>query len=167
MVKEIELTQGKVALVDDADFEWLSQFRWHVCKSKVSNTFYAARWTLRVDGVRSYVLMHRLIIEASSTEQTDHKDGNGLNNTRENLRSCSNTENQQNKPMQLNNTSGYKGVSMHKHTRRWRASISHEGRHKHIGYFDTPEDAAVAYDKTALELYGNFARLNFPQEGQW
>jgi hypothetical protein len=164
-VKEIALNNGKVAIVDDADYEWLKQRTWHARKGRDSKTFYAGTNTSRKEPPRKLLLMHRVIVGAEPGQQVDHIDGNGLNNCRNNLRFCTNTENQYNKPMPVNNTSGYKGVSMHKHSKKWRATIGHSGKHKHIGYFDSPEEAARAYDDAALRQFGEFARLN--EEGQW
>ncbi len=162
MVKEITLTKGMVALADDSDFVWLSQFEWHAAKSERSRSYYAGRWTPQVNGKREYILMHRAIVGATAGQQVDHADGNSLNNQRHNLRFCTNAENQYNKVTPSNNTSGYKGVSLHKRSGLWRASIVHEGKRNYLGYFDTPEDAAKAYDAAAHELHSEFARTNFP-----
>lgn len=154
MTREIDLTQGKVALVDDADFEWLSRFNW--CAVKTGKTFYA----VRRDG-RHPVLMHRVILSASDDVDVDHRDLDGLNNTRANLRLASRSQNMANISKYESNRSGFKGVSWHASHGAWRANITVEWRQYHIGYFDTPEAAARAYDAAAREHFGEFARTNF------
>lgn len=142
--------------MDSVDYEEVSKYAWHVCDTKDSRTHYA--------GNNNLGLLHRFLLNARPDEQVDHINGNGLDNRRINLRLCSNEQNQYNRPVPSNNSSGYKGVSFHKHTKKWRATIGYEGKHKHIGYFDSVEEAAKAYDSAAIELYGEFARLNFPKE---
>lgn len=162
MAKQVALTKGMFAIVDDADFELVCGFTWLAVKSRGSHTFYAACWIYDEEGKRHFQLMHRTIMSASATQQVDHADGNGLNNQRGNLRFCTNAENQYNRRLPSNNTSGYKGVSFHKLSGLWRVSITHESKRFYLGYFKVLEDAAQAYDKAALQLHGEFAKLNFP-----
>lgn len=157
MTKQILLTQEKVALVDDADYEWLIQRKWHAHRS------HKAWYARRPEGRNQTVFMHREIMNASTGEEVDHIDGNSLNNTRANLRLCTMTQNQRNKPKFSNNTSGYKGVSWSKQKNKWHARIYTMGRNVHIGLFDSAVEAALAYDIAALAYYGEFARLNFDQ----
>lgn len=161
MVKEIELTQGKVAMVDDADYEWLNQFKW--CASWSGNLVYAMRQMKQPDGRFRHTKMHRLILGVAAGVQVDHIDCNGLNNVRANLRAATNQDNQHNKTMYSNNTSGFKGVSWHKHRQLWYAQIRLNGKTISLGYFSTREEAAARYDLAAHELFGDFARPNNTQ----
>lgn len=105
--------------------------------------------------------MHREILGCAANEKVDHRNGNGLDNRRENLRRCTQSENLMNKRMGVNNTSGFKGVSATPRG-RWRSYINVYGNRMHIGVFDTPEEAATAYDKKAKKYFKEFAVLNFP-----
>ena len=159
-MKEIHLTKGKVAIVDDTDFEGLSQWKWH---AKLScGLWYAAR-AVTMAGRKITIRMHRLITNASDGMEVDHIDGDGLNNLRQNLRIVTRNQNRFNSRVRVDNTSGYKGVSLNKRTGRWVAWIGYYGKHKNLGYFATPEMAAQAYDAAARELFGEFARLNFKE----
>lgn len=153
MTKEIVLTGGQVALVDEEDFDQLSQYTWKA--SRKGNTFYAERSEKKVT-----IMMHREIMNAPSNMEVDHIDGNGLNNTKANLRLCSHTENMRNQKMAKSNKTGFKGV-MPYYKNGFRAMIYFEGKSIHIGVYDTAEEAAKAYDRKAVELFGEFARTNF------
>jgi len=153
---QIELTQGKYAIVDTADFEYLNQWKWYAIKARA--TFYAVRNVGR-SPFQKRVWMHREIMNTPVEMDTDHRDGNGLNNQRRNLRVCTNTQNQANKSKQTNNTSGYKGVFWN--NEKWQARICVEGKKIHLGHFSNVEDAARAYDSAAKNLYGEYARTNF------
>lgn len=157
-MKEIELTQGKVALVDDKDYEYLSQWKWRAMKKQ--NTWYAVRTTYNPTRV---ILMHREIMNAPNDKQVDHINRNGCDNRRKNLRLCTNQQNGANRGAQKNNTSGYKGVYWHKTKSKWNAKIKVSGKKIHLGYYQSVKDAAKAYDKAADEFFGEFAYLNFPK----
>lgn len=159
-MKEIPLTQGKVALVDDDDFEWLNQSKW-LAKTSFGLWYAVNRTT--VAGKPTVVLMHRLITSAPIGMEVDHIDGDGLNNTRRNLRIVTRNQNRFNLRLRADNKSGYKGVFCDKRTGRWCAHIGFYGQRKNLGYFATPEEAARAYDIAACELFGEYARLNFKE----
>ncbi len=163
-MKEIELTQGLVVLIDDEDYAWLSLNKWMAeAASNSSRTHYAVRWMTNNQGQRRALRMHRLIIGAKPGQQVDHIDGDGLNNQRSNLRVATCTENQRNSRLRMDNTSGFKGVSWKKQNNRWQASIRVSRKKTHLGYFRSPVEAALAYDHAALTHFGKFARLNFPE----
>lgn len=148
-MKWIQLTKGKVALVDDEDFEWLNSRKWHAWWS--GSNWYA------LDGKRRY--MHRIILGLTRFSQKgDHKDGNGLNNCRHNLRASTSSQNAVNSKLRSTNKSGLRGVSWAKRERMWTASIGNGIR---LGYFHVKEDAARAYDSAAIYMYGEFARVNY------
>lgn len=157
--KEIPLTQGKVAIVDAADYDWLMQWKW--CAYYHRGVWYAMRAICKPTGSHQCVHMHRAILNAPRHLQVDHINGDGLDNTRQNLRLCTNQQNSQNQGIAGNNTSGFKGVSYNKANRKWVAYIKLDGRRIHLGSFSSPQEAARAYDRKALELFGEFARPNF------
>jgi hypothetical protein len=161
-VKEIPLTQGKVALVDDEDYEYLSQWKWWAMKN--GKNWYAGRNSRTIDGKRFNVYMHRVIMQAGPGQQIDHRDGNACNNTRSNLRFATHSQNQGNQRRNSINTSSYKGVTWQKNDKKWVSKINKNKQRYHLGYFDDPIEAALAYDRAAKELHGEFARINFPQQ---
>lgn len=148
-MKQIPLTQGKVALVDDEDYSTLSQHKWHYHK-----TGYARR-NINRNGKFITEYMHRRVLDG---KEIDHKDGNRLNNTRENLRVCTHSQNIANSKFVSRNTSGYRGVS--KRGNAWDAHVVINGKQKSVGRFTDIRDAARAYNQAALSAYGDFAQLN-------
>lgn len=157
-MKQIPLTKGLVALVNDEDYEYLMQWRWKTMKH--GRTFYAVRSTYK-DKKQELISMHRLILDLSkSNEYADHIDRNGLNNQRYNLRISSPTQNSANRSSHKNGTSKYLGVSYRKDNNKWRASICKNGKIINLGQYTTEESAALSYNNNAIELHGNFANLN-------
>lgn len=154
MIK-VPLTQNKVTLIDDEDFELASQYKWNTNKGR--NTFYAA----------TGLQLHRLVMENAlgrkldSEELVDHKNGDGLDNRRENLRLCSRTQNIRNRIGRLG-SSKYKGVYLHTKNKNWVARIQVNKHMIHLGCFTNEITAAVAYDVAAHQYFGEFAKLNFP-----
>lgn len=152
---EIQLTQGKVALVDDADYEWLNQWNW--C---VSHEGYAKR----VDENRKTVYMHRLLSGATENLLTDHINRNTVDNRRCNLRVCTHSENRRNRGRTIINTTGYKGVSLKRNMNKWTARITVNYKEICLGSFSTPEEAARKYDEAALMYHGKFAFFNLEKK---
>lgn len=158
-MREIQLTQGKAALVDDEDFEWLNQSKWRA--GLTGKTFYARTHIKKHGGGYRNVLMHRLIMGNPEGKSIDHIDGDGLNNQRHNLRICSVAQNAHNATRMSTNTSGFKGVFWDRRSQTWRAGVMAYGKRKWLGCFNSPVQAALAYDKAAREYHGEFARTNF------
>jgi hypothetical protein len=152
---------GLVALVDDADFEVLSRHTW--TPQHHGRTVYAVESFGCCGGAGRR--MHRMIADAPAGVQVDHRDGDGLNNTRANLRLASGRENQGNRRKQQS-TSRFKGVTRRKPTHAWRAAIRDNGVLVALGTFASEEDAARAYDAAARRIFGGFAALNFPILGE-
>lgn len=157
-MKEIPLNQGRIAFVDDEDYEWLMQLdrKWSFSGSETKGV--AACY---IKGKQ--LKMHRLIMNAPEGVQVDHIDGNRMNNTRANLRLCSNIENSYNRRLRKDSSTGYKGVRWQVKNQRFWARIQANGKRVSLGLYDDPVDAAKAYDRAAKELHGKFARLNFPE----
>lgn len=173
-MKQIPLSQGLFALVDDEDYDRLMVHRWYANRS--FNTFYVNR-KIKVKGKRSYedgrdcravVSMHREILSATPGQIIDHRDGDGLNNQKSNLRLCNGSQNCMNRRKSTKQyTSIFKGVNRRNRSKNsWVASIRIHGELKHIGVFPNESLAALAYDAAAVSLFGEFARTNFPEEAR-
>jgi hypothetical protein len=167
MAMEILLTKSKVAIVDDCDFEWLNQWCWRArCGYQKTATWYALRHGPRNHYARRTLLMHREIAALYSDIigfDVDHRDGDGLNNRRSNLRVATHQQNRCNqrksaRPM----SSPFKGVHLHRGSGKWRAQVRVDGKVKLLGAFGSEMEAALVYDNAARALYGEFATLNFP-----
>ena len=158
----INTGNGHKAIVDLEDLPRLSQSRWFTDKNR--NTYYAYRnvWT---NGVCKKIYMHREVIgDIPDGKEVDHINGNGLDNRKCNLRFCSHKENCQASRKRAKAASKYKGLSWDRHGNNWRARIMNlTGQRLELGRFESELDAANAYDKAALELFGEFAQLNFPK----
>lgn len=149
------------AQVDDADYDFLMQWDWAYLK--IGNNEYATRQGK--EGEARYVYMHRFILETKDKNtQIDHRDGNGLNCQRSNMRESTLAQNRCNRRIHKNKASKYLGVFIKDRKNiRYYARLTKNGKGIYAGSFKTELEAAMAYDKKALELHGEFARLNFPQ----
>lgn len=156
---EVQLTQGKIALVDDEDYILVSGISWQ--PNYGPHTYYARGMLSRTlnNGKQKAISMHRLIMDAKPGQQVDHINGNGWDNRRENLRFATNRQNQGNQRIRKFSSS-YKGVCLHKRTNRWYANIKLSGKTKYLGSYASEEAAAKAYNKAAKEFFGEFAKLN-------
>lgn len=156
-MKEIPLTQGQIALVDDQDFELAKRWNWRVQKNR--HTWYAIgqNW---INGKTKKIFMHRIILPTPKGVDVDHIDHDGLNNQRSNLRIATRSQNNQNQRPRKT-TSQFKGVSWDQYTNKWRAYIFVERKQIHLGYFKIEREAALAYDQVAKKYFGEFAQLNF------
>lgn len=154
-MKKIPLTKGQFALVDDSDFDWLNQYKWYAIKTR--NGFKAARLKT--------VLMHRVILGLRDPKILgEHRDGNGLNNQRSNLRTATKRQNEQGFiTLRAGKTSRFRGVYFHKHTNKWMARIqSGPEQSCYLGIFSDEVSAALAYDQASRKYFGEFACPNFP-----
>lgn len=153
----IPLTQGYVAVIDFDDFEKVRGTKWHVAKR--GRRFYAGRHRSTTDG-GGYQFLHQLL--RPNSKQTDHVDGDGLNNRQENLRSANHRKNQQGfQRKAYGKTSKYRGVRRRSDCARWSAEITANGKHINLGLFTKERDAARAYDNAARQHFGEFASPNF------
>jgi hypothetical protein len=168
-MKTIPLTQGMVAVVDDEDYAALTRHNW--CVSKECRTYYAVRGPKPTEGEHgANIRMHRAILGVARGVYVDHRDGDGLNNQRHNLRVATDSQNQRNrKRRRPGTTSRHKGVSWDADRCRWQVFIRDgvrqpDGKHKtrFLGRFDDEDAAGRAYDAAALAAFGEFAALNFP-----
>lgn len=159
-IRYIPLTRGKFAIVDAADYEWLSKYKW-LATGNEKRGFYAGR---RVG--QGMLLMHRAIMQPPPGMVVDHIGGNGLDQRRANLRVCSQRHNSRNRRPSRWTSSRFKGVYFCRATGKWVATIGFEGRSIHLGSFDDEVAAARAYDRKARELFGEYAYLNFPDDAE-
>lgn len=161
-MKKIDISTKKYpntfALVDDIDYIELAKYNWHAQKSN-KGAIYAQR-TFLVNGKQKLLKMHIAILGSIDGMQIDHRNGDGLDNQRHNIRHCTHTENQRNRKLNSNSTSGYKGVSWCKRSSKWRAHITHNSKLIHLGLFTCIIKAAKAYNEAAKDRFGEFARLN-------
>lgn len=157
--REIVLTQGQVALVDAADYEWLNQWKWHASVRK--KLIYAARKTSRKEGDRKCVYMHRVVIHAANSTMVDHVNHNTLDNRRANLRPCTKSENQRNRLAKKGCSSKYLGVFWLVRVGKWQAKINANGEQLDLGRYVCEIEAARAYDAAARQYHGAFANPNF------
>ena len=154
MVKTILLTQNKIAFVDDEDFEKLNKYKWYAFRS------YSGKYYARRKKSKKNIAMHREIL--NFPPMIDHINRDGLDNRRSNLRVCDNSQNRINSKMCRHNSSGFRGVSWFKITKKWVVHIAKDNKKITVGYFTDKIKAAEAYDAKAKQLHGEFAILNFP-----
>jgi hypothetical protein len=156
-MKEIPLTQGQVALVDDEDFELVSAHKWYALWDPHTKSFYAVTHLRKPTGKQTGLYMHRLIMDAKKGEQVDHIHHQTLDNRRSELRLCTPSQNGCNTGMRSTNTSGFTGVSRQTGCSKWKAQIRVNGKVKYIGYFDTPELAYEARLAAVRKYHGEFS----------
>jgi hypothetical protein len=161
-MKEIQLTKGKIAFVDDADYEELNGYKWRLMP-RPNGRFHVYRKKYIGAGKSVTIYLHQHLMGTYGTGiQVDHRDGDGLNNQRDNLRKATNQQNQFNRHTYAhqNNSSKYKGVHLRKDTKKWSAQIKINQKVIRLGCFESETEAALAYNVKAKELFGEFACLN-------
>lgn len=159
---EVPLTKGQIAIVDDCD-AWVLDYKWRAKWDKVTLSYYAVR-NYYSSGHYKSVYMSRAIMGEPKGLVVDHINHDTLDNRRSNLEVKNHTGNMQNRRISKTNKSGYAGVCYDKNAGKFRADLSNSGSKKYIGLFDTPEEAARAYDREKYRLTGNILGLNFPKE---
>ena len=156
-MKQVPLTQGYIAIVDDEDFEKIKHHKWSITSNKEKTHVYA-----RAKIAGKTIKLHRYILGLTDKSMVvDHIDHNGLNNTRSNLRVCTLKENQANQKPKKNAASKYRGLAWNKQRLKWQVSIKVNGVQKYLGIYKNEDEAARVYDKHAKIQYGEFAYLNF------
>lgn len=171
MAKEIQLSNSKgVVIVDDEDYQYLSQFKWHGLSNN-RHYLYVYRCVRLGKNKYKRIFIHREVLNASEGVLVDHINGNTFDNRRVNLRLCNNAENIRNSKKSNGKTSEFKGVSFQKERRKWIVGIRipceiGRGKSISIGRFSDEVHAAKMYDKAATKYFGAFARLNFPANGE-
>jgi len=152
-MKRIPLTHEQFAVVDDSDFEWLSQWRWYACRN-------CKCWYAHTNINGRNVQMHQLLCVAPKGYEIDHKNNDGLDNRRDNLRICTHAQNIHNQKIQTRpKTSRFKGVRLHS-CGTWEARIRVAGSQLYLGHHNTESAAALAYNEAAQKYHGEFAYLN-------
>lgn len=159
-MKNIVLTKGYKAIVDDEDFEKVNKYKWQFSNTKKRGKGYAKNDSiLQEDGSKKRMYMHRFILGIKDKNiEVDHINGDGLDNRKENLRISNKFTNGSNRSRNnKNNTSGYRGVYWSKKNKRWFASIQHKRKQIFLGYYDDKKDAALAYNRKAKAVFGEFS----------
>jgi hypothetical protein len=156
----IPLSSNKIALIDKEDYDKVKDYSWFAQYDEKGKRFYARTGT---HGTK--IRMHRLILDAKESQIVDHKDHDGLNNRKNNLRLCEQSQNCMNKLYQSNNTSGYRGVSFHKGKNKYQATIMVKRKQIYLGSFDTAIEAFKVYQEKARELFGAFYCKEKPKKG--
>jgi hypothetical protein len=156
---ELKLSQGKIAVVDDEDFDLISSYKFKLRESK-SSGFYVDCYFRDSNNKRKYVPMHRIIMEAEKEQNVDHKNGNGLDNRRENLRFCTDSQNAMNRT-RIVGKSSYKGIYWNTASKGWYSRIYVNKKRINLGTYKDEVEAAKAYDKAAIKHFGEFAKTNF------
>lgn len=160
-MRQIQLSNGMTALVDEDDYEPLNRWKWYA--RKIGNTFYAVRNIPGAHRNHNKLFMHREILNSPKGKQVDHINGNGLDNRKINLRECTPAENRHNMHARRGISSKYKGVCWVKNKKKWQAAIMTNGKRHWLGYYANEIEAAFAYDQAAIKYFGEFSNLNFPK----
>lgn len=150
----VPLTQGYEAIIDLPDLPLVEGYNWYawVCR----RTVYAQRNVTASGGKKTTIKMHRRITGAPSGVPVDHRDHNGLNNTRSNLRICTHQQNVHNRQLNCRSPSGFKGVHWHEKTQKWRAQIGFNGKKYHLGLYNDPEEAHKAYCEASAKYHKEY-----------
>jgi hypothetical protein len=165
--RRIYLGEGYWTILDEVDYCRLRHFKWVVhANGKGGQNLYAIRHKLVSPNKTKMLYMHREIMKAIDERLVDHRNCDSLDNRRSNLRFATRAENMQNRRKKKNTTSRFVGVHLYKPSNRWVCRITYQGKRIVLGRFDSEIEAAKAYDEAAQKYYGEFVRLNFPQEDE-
>lgn len=156
-MKTLALSNGYTTTLDDDDYEAVSKYKWGVCKK--DGLVYAQR-SIQRGGISTKLLMHREIMKAPVGLLVDHRNGNSLDNVKGNLRLCDAAQNIWNSKKKRNGRYRFKGSIYIASRDKWRANLTYRGKELHLGYYDTEEEAGIAYNVAAQLYFGEFARLN-------
>jgi len=161
-MKEIQLTQGQVALIDDDDFESVSKHKWYAKKNNVKcKIVYYACTNITLNGKRNTIRMHQFILgKAPNGKEIDHANGITLDNQRDNIRFCTRQQNRYNSMGSPYSVTKCKGVTYNEKSKMYRVRVNRDGKRVHVGCFAILEEAVAMYDIYALRYQGEFAYLN-------
>lgn len=157
-VAYVPLTKGYTAIIDAEDVPLVADYNWFAQVERRADGNIARVYAVR-HAMRRAVLLHRFLAQTPDGLETDHIDGNGLNNRRSNLRQATQAQNRQNARTRVDNAAGIKGVCWHGHSRKWLAQIRVDGKQRHLGIFKCRTAAAFAYAKASRKLHGEFGRV--------
>ncbi len=168
-VLNVEYHDEKFTIIlDIEDYKDISSQGYYFCAAMRDGKMYCIckKYIGFINGISKYeeIYLHRMIMKTNKGQYVDHKDGNTLNNCKTNLRICNNQQNCSNQKIRSNNTSGYKGVYFSKKNKKFMAQININGKAKNLGSFISAKEAAIAYNKKAMEIHGEFAYLNKIEE---
>jgi hypothetical protein len=154
----IPISAGRFVCITASDCPEISRHRWTYVPSRSGYTGYAARW-ITVHGKKKTVYMHRQLLHINDRSEVDHISGDGLDNSRCNIRRATSSQNKANKHHRIKTT--YRGVYPTRYPGQWKAQTKSNGKNVHLGVFTNPEDAAKAYDEFARQSWGSYAQVNF------
>ena len=154
----VQLTKGKIALIDQSDAEMTSKIKWYACETN-AGYFYAACHGGNCHSSKIHVFMHRYLMGEPTGMKVDHRNGDSMDCRRENLRICTQSQNVRNR-RKVRGSSKYKGVHFQATRNKWAVQISENGKSQHVGLFSDEREAAKAYDRRAKDAFGEFAHTN-------
>lgn len=159
-MKKIVLTKGKFVLVDDSDYEWLSQWKWQYNVNGYATRGKYIKGSGRKNQRNSLIYMHRIIMNTSEKMEVDHINGKGLDNRKSNLRNCTFSQNRMNSRVRKDSKSGYKGIRFVENRKKWYVSIATNRKRIFLGYYVNKTEAIESYNQAARKYFNEYALLN-------